>query len=304
MTRVLVTGATGFIGRNVLDPLVEAGYEVHAVSRADAPEWSPASVSWHRTELLSEPTATVSVVRPQLLLHLAWFTAHGRFWTSPENLRWVAASLDLVRGFAAAGGERLIAAGSCAEYAWGLPGRCVERETPLRPATLYGTCKHATRTVLEAAAGELELQVAWGRIFFLYGPYEAPERLVAAIARGLLAGERVPTGDDRKIRDFMHVADAAAAFARLVGSDVTGAVNIASGEARQVGEVIDAISAATGRADLVDLGRLPARHGDPDQLVADVRRLRQEVGFEPAIGLAEGIAQTVDWWRERSLAQP
>ncbi len=298
MSRVLVTGATGFIGRQVLVPLLSAGHEVHAISTTDAPGWSPSGVVWHRSELLFDPTATVLAVRPQRLLHLAWHTAHGSFWTSPENLRWVAATLELARAFTAAGGERLVAAGSCAEYKWGLPGSCIERVTPLRPATLYGTCKNATREVLEAAVEELGLQVAWGRIFFLYGPHEAPGRLVAAVARALLTGERVPTGDGRQVRDFLHVADVGGAFAALVDSPATGAVNVASGEGRPLAELIEAIGAATGRPDLIEMGALKPRLGDPDHLVADITRLRDEVGFEQAIGLREGIEQTVRWWRE------
>lgn len=297
MSRVLVTGASGFIGRNALAPLLAAGHEVHAISTTGPPAWSPPGVTWHRGELLSDPRATVAAVRPRLLLHLAWYTAHGSFWTSPENLRWVAATLELVRAFAATGGERLVAAGSCAEYEWGLPGPCVEGETPLRPATLYGSCKDATRAVLEAAAAELSVEVAWGRIFFVYGPREAPGRLVAAVARALLAGERVPTGDGRQIRDFLHVADVAGAFAALLHSPVTGPVNVASGQGVPLAEVIDAIAAATGRPDLVDVGALPPRPGDPHELVADVARLRQEIAFRPTISLYEGIERTVSWWR-------
>jgi len=302
MSRVLVTGATGFIGRQALTPLLGAGHEVHAISTTDAPAWSPPGVVWHRSDLLSDPAGAVIAVRPQRLLHLAWYTAHGSFWTSPENLRWVAATLELTRAFAAAGGERLVAAGSCAEYEWGLQGPCVERVTPLRAATLYGACKDAARAVLEAAAEELGLQVAWGRIFFLYGPHETPGRLVPAVARALLAGRRVPTGDGSQIRDFMHVADVARAFAALVDSPATGPVNIASGQARPLGEVIDAIGAATGRRELIDVGALPPRRGDPAELVADVTRMRRELAYEPSIHLREGIRQTVDWWGERPEA--
>ncbi len=76
--------------------------------------------------------------------------------------------------------------------------------------------------MLEAAAPELAIELAWGRVFFLYGPGEAPGRLVASVARALLAGERAATGDGTQIRDFLHVDDVAGAFAALLDSDVTG----------------------------------------------------------------------------------
>lgn len=298
--RVLVTGASGFIGRHALTPLLQRGFEVHAVSsRATPPPVAPPQVRWHQADLLdhSAHAELLGVVAASHLLHLAWYAEHGRFWRSTENLRWAAATLALVPAFATAGGERAVLAGSCAEYRWGEPGPCVEGVTPLEPATLYGTAKHATRVLLEAAAPELGIELASGRVFFLYGPDEAPGRLVAAVARALVSGDRAKTGDGTQIRDFLHVADVAGAFAALLDSDVTGAVNIGSGEARPLRDVIDAIGAAAGRPELLDIGALAPRPGDPAELVADVTRLREEVGFTPAIGLPAGIASTVAGWR-------
>jgi len=299
--RVLVTGASGFIGRHALAPLLRRGFEIHAVTSGAPPPWSPGEVRWHRADLLA-PAAHETLLRaaaPTHLLHLAWYAEHGRFWTSTENVRWAAATIALVQAFAEHGGGRAVLAGTCAEYRWGLPGPCVEDLTPLEPATLYGTAKHATRAVLQAAAPALGIELAWGRVFFLYGPDEAPGRLVAAVARALVAGERAATGDGTQIRDFMHVADVGAAFAALLDSPVAGAVNIASGEGRPLRDVIDAIGAASGRPELLDIGALAPRPDDPAELVADVAKLRDEAGFVPSIGLEEGIASTVAWWREQ-----
>ncbi len=303
--RVLVTGATGFIGRHALAPLVASGFDVHAVTSGPLP--TPAAkdrgrATWHRADLLSAGDADelLAAVRPTDLLHLAWYAEHGRFWTSTENLRWVAATLELVQAFARHGGRRAVLAGSCAEYRWGAPGPCVEATTPLDPATLYGTCKRATHAVLAASAGELGIELAWGRVFFLYGPHETPTRLVASVIRSLLAGEPAKTSDGRQIRDFLHVSDVACAFAALLHGSATGAVNVASGEARPLRDVIDAIGAATGRPELLDVGALPARANEPDELYADIARLRDEVGFTPALGLADGVARTVEWWRGRA----
>ena len=297
--RVLVTGASGFIGRHALEPLMRRGFEVHALTSRRSPRQTPPEVIWHRADLL-EPGVhggLLDAVAPSHLLHLAWYAEHGRFWTSLENLRWAAATIALVQAFAEAGGRRAVLAGSCAEYRWGEAGPCIEGVTPLEPATLYGTAKNATRSLLQAAAAELGIELAWGRVFFLYGPGEAPDRLVAAVARALVAGERAATGDGTQIRDFLHVADVGGAFAALVDGRVTGAVNIGAGEGRPLRDVIEAIGAAAGRPDLLDIGALPPRPGDPAELVADVRRLRDEVGFTPAIALNDGIERTVAWWR-------
>jgi nucleoside-diphosphate-sugar epimerase len=296
MTRVLVTGATGFIGRHTLAPLLEANHEVHAVTSRDAPR-AEAGVKWHRADLF-ESAGVVREVSPEVLLHLAWYVEHGRFWTSPLNVRWVEASLALLRAFADGHGRRAVLAGTSAEYDWEAAGdRCREELTPLRPATLYGAAKHALHRVAERYAEQAGFELAWGRIFSVYGPGEPDGRLVPSVGRALLAGEPVLTTRGDHARDFMHVEDVGAAFAALAGSGTTGAVNVASGEPMTVQSVVDELADAVGRQDLLRPGALPEREGDPPRLVADVTRLREEVGFTPRIGMAEGLRGTLEWLR-------
>ncbi|HEX8691513.1 MAG TPA: NAD(P)-dependent oxidoreductase, partial [Longimicrobium sp.] len=263
-----------------------------------APAAPAADVRWHAADLLlpGEPERLVARVRPERLLHLAWSVEPGAFWRAPENLDWVGASLALARAFAERGGRRAVFAGTCAEYEWS-GGRCRERETPLVPATLYGAAKKAVHEVVEVYAREAGVSAAWGRIFLLYGPHEPPGRLVSSVARALLLGEPAPCSRGGQLRDFLHVADVAGAFAALLESGVEGPVNVASGEAVPVGEVVARLAEAAGRPELVRWGELPERPGDPALLAADVARLRGEVGWAPRYTLARGLEETVAWWR-------
>jgi nucleoside-diphosphate-sugar epimerase len=296
---VLVTGGSGFIGARALEPLAARGFEVHAVSRTPAGD-APASVTWHTADLLdgAERGVLLEQVRPSHLLHLAWYAEPGAFWSARENADWVVATIALLQAFAAAGGRRAVVAGTCAEYDWSSGGVLAEGAA-LAPHTYYGVAKDATRRVAEGLAALDGVELAWGRIFLLYGPGEDERRLVASVARALVRGERVPTTSGEQVRDFLHVDDVAAAFAALVAGDVQGAVNIGSGEGVTVRRVVELIAAAAGRPELLDVGVLPSRAGEPAVLVADTTRLRDEAGFAPAIGLQEGIAQTVEWWGSR-----
>jgi nucleoside-diphosphate-sugar epimerase len=294
VTRIVLTGATGFVGAHALKALADAGHDVHAVARNSGPKLP--GVTWHEADLLAS-AQVLNDVRPELLVHLAWYAEHGQFWNSVENLRWVEASLALVRAFIDVGGRRAVIAGTCAEYEWGGQKDLDEHESSLWPSTLYGVCKDALRRIAAAQASESGLELAWGRLFFLYGPREDPARLVPSVIRALLTGERAATTSGTQVRDFMHVQDVAMALVALAESQVTGAVNIASGRATAVAEIIDEIGTLTGGANLIDRGALPTPALEPPRIVANVRRLEHEVGFRPGMSLSDGLASTVEWWR-------
>jgi nucleoside-diphosphate-sugar epimerase len=299
--RALVTGASGFIGRNALPALLRRGFEVHAVS--STPHAEQEGVTWHLADLL-DTAASAELLRrvtPTHLLHLAWYAEPGSFWTAPVNVRWLEASLSLMRTFAELGGQRAVGAGTCAEYDW-FSGAGVFREGDgaLAPHTLYGQCKQSLQAVTERLyAAPAMPSFAWGRIFFLYGPDEHPARLVPSVACALLEGREAQCTEGRQRRDFMHSADVAEAFAALLEDRIEGAVNIGSGQAVSVAEVVSLIGEACARPELVRLGALPTRPGEPDVLVADTARLDEVVGFARPRALGVGIAETVEWWRER-----
>ena len=292
--RVLVTGAAGFVGRHAVQALRARGFAVHGVGRAASAE---ARLARRRPARRPRNGARCSRRSgPSHLLHLAWDAEPGRYWTSARNLDWVAATLDLAQAFAAAGGRRFVGVGTCAEYAWGA-ARLDEATTPCRPATLYGAAKDGTRRILEAFAGQTAMRFAWGRLFYLYGPGERRGRLVPDAIQALTAGTAFPTSHGLQRRDFLHVADAAAALAALVAGDVTGPVNIGSGTAIPVRTLLEGLAARIGGAEHLDFGARPLSPTEPPVIEAGTRILTETVGFRPRFDLARGLDDTVAWWR-------
>src|SRR5690606_39073660 len=114
--RIMLTGASGFVGQHALGSLVAAGHEVHAVSRRK-PNVAGQYV-WHSIDLLSPegPMQAMHASQPDIILHLAWCVEHGRFWTDDANLAWLAASLELVRTARESGVTRFVGTGTCYEY--------------------------------------------------------------------------------------------------------------------------------------------------------------------------------------------
>jgi len=298
---VLVTGATGFIGRHAVPHLNSAGFELHIWSHRSLASLPDGAIV-HTGDILVEADVArvLREASPTHLLHLAWYAVPGKFWTSLENLRWVAASLHLVREFAAVGGKRALFAGSCAEYEWQDEVCCDEDRTPLRPRSLYGTSKNSLREMLFAAADQLAISIVWGRIFHLYGPHEPPERLVSSVILSLLRNQIARCTDGHQVRDFMHVDDVARALVHVLDSTFVGPINIASGNHVPISRVVETIADHLNCPHLLSLGAVPRSPDDPRKLVATTARLKA-LRFKPSFDLASGIADSIAWWR-RNLA--
>lgn len=300
MKRVILTGAGGFIGRHCVRPLLDRGYEVHAVDRKP-PEHVAEGVRWHTTDLLDIEAVRrlVQDVKPTHLLHLAWYVVPGKFVSAVENFDWVTASFDLVRQFVETGGQRVAVCGSGYEYDWNY-GYCVEGLTPCVPDSVYGQSKLALLELMRSYATLQRVSYAWPRVFFLYGPREYPQRLVSSVILALLNGRPAPCSHGLQIRDYLHVEDVAGGLVAVLDSDVHGPVNVCSGQAVTLREIVLSIGREIGRPDLVQIGALPARANDVALVVGANDRLLG-TGWLARYDLETGLRNTIDWWRSHLI---
>ena len=297
---ILVTGATGFIGRHTILPLVNRGFDVHCTYRTTTPEIisDDSRVTWHKVDLLNENEVKnlIKTVSPAHLLHLAWDVTPGNYLESINNFDWLISSLHLFNDFAKYGGSRAVCAGTCFEYDLRY-GYCNENVTPINPYTYYGSCKHQLRSIVESYSDKKGFDLAWGRIFYPYGPYEYPTRLVPSVIQSLLSGKTAQCTHGNQIRDFLHVADVADAFVTLIDSEVTGVVNIGSGAPVSIKELVMQIAHLLGKEDEIQMGVIPERKNEPPFIVADTNRLKKEVQWCQTYSLEEGIRDTISWWK-------
>jgi nucleoside-diphosphate-sugar epimerase len=296
--RILVTGASGFVGMSTLRPLLNLGYEIVGTYYRGRPP-RDIDVSWRQVDLLSEEEAIEAVekVKPDILLALAWDMSSGNY-SSLNNLVWLAKTITLMRAFADSGGKRLVVCGSSAEYDWSCGDSCFdETETPLHPATLYGRAKVALYWAFLAICREYRIRGTWLRPFFLYGPHEAPHRLIPFFIRSLLAGTEATCRSANLQRDYLHIDDAGNAIANVIDQSTEGPINIGSGIAIPISEIVLEIGHQLGAESLIRLEEQPTR----EPIVrASTKRLR-EGGWTPKIELADGIRQTIQWWESQEV---
>lgn len=271
--RVLLTGASGFLGQYMLRMLQDSGIETIAVGRTLPPQCD--SSHFRQVDLLDERNFDdlVSSIGATHLLHLAWYAEHGAYWASPLNLRWTEATVRLVEAFCRAGSQKVVLAGTCAEYEW-VYGYCTEDLTPLNPSTLYGVAKDATRRLSMATCAQHNIPFAWGRIFLPYGLGEDSRRILPSL-RAVFQGKHPPFGVNvSAYRDFLHAEDVAAAFIHLLQPSAAGVYNICSGQPVQLQEVVRQLAFECGADPRIILNLSTDRPGEPPFLVGSNQKLK------------------------------
>ncbi|MBX3226835.1 MAG: NAD(P)-dependent oxidoreductase [Labilithrix sp.] len=292
--RVFLTGATGFVGAPVTERLLARGHEVHALVHPEDGAPLDGRVSIVRGDLLRAGSyaAALEALRPEACVHLGWYANPKDYLSSRVNLDLLSASAALGAKLVDLGCARIVAAGTCFEY--DVAQGYLREDGPLAPRHLYSACKRALGEVLAQLTAGTSTSLAWARLFFLYGPREQEGRLVRSVVDALLAGERARTSTGEQVRDFSHVADAAAGIVHVLESTLAGPVNVASGVPVRVRDVVRTIARLAGREDAVDWGAVTPRPNDPPFVCADVSKLRNS-GFVPTFDLESGLRDTMEW---------
>lgn len=295
MKKVLITGATGFIGSQVTAELLRRGYEVHALVYP-APVAEQPNFVQHTMNLMDRQVVRDFLAKHNFenLIHLAWYVG-PKCHVHNLNMDWVVATLNLLQAFAENGGKVFVGAGTCSEYEYKY-GYLLEDFTPTDPQTLYGNGKNAVYNIAKVFCKQNGIAFKWPRIFNLYGPNEKPQRLMPSVINSCLKGEDVRVSDCLKFQDYLHVEDTARGIVDVFESNLEGAVNISSGKPVQLREIVSKIAELTEFKGEILWGAIPAAFGD-DLVVGNNEKLKS-VGWKPKYSLEDGLKQTINWWKE------
>lgn len=287
---VLLTGATGLIGKETIAPLLKHGFKIHAIT-IDDPNPN-VKVNWIQTNLFdfNEVDKCIQALRPSHLLNMAWATT-GDYLTNDINYAFLSASINLVRSFVRNGGRRLVCVGSCLEYK--------PKDTPIRESddlacdeNAYVFCKNALNKVATRICLESGVSFGYGRIFYTFGRNEDTRRLAGAVVSKLSKNERVTITSGTLLRDYMYAKDVAAALVSFLDSDIEGPVNIATGTATTIHDLATTLAEALGKPHLLDF--LTNVSTQTPSIIADNSRLKNEVHFSPSFTLQSAAKDIVE----------
>lgn len=300
MGKILVTGASGFLGHACLDVLKKSDFEIFAVYKSRKGSIS-SKVKWVEADLHEpkEVDKLLKEIKPEYLLHLAWDMEPGMKLDSHIHFPWVDTSMALIQKFAETNGKRVVISGSCAEYKWG-NYLYEEDTTPIQPRNSYGLSKNELHQQVADFCSQGDLSYAWGRVFFTFGPYENKKRLVSHIVHSILKGEKVRTTHGNQVYDYLYVEDVARAMVNLFEKDFSGAVNICSGEPLKLGDLIFKIADQMNGGHLVELGALKANGDTPQYVVGRNQRLKELTGWYPQTNIDSGIQKTIQFIKDKN----
>ncbi len=267
---LLLTGATGFVGRQVLSVLQSRDQHLRVVTRASLPdhvEWPAGTELVLSQDAFAESAAwwEEAARGVSAVLHMAWYTEPGAYLRSPRNLECLAGTLTMAKGCLEAGVKRFVGLGTCFEY--DTSHGYLSTSTPLNPASPYAAAKAAAYLFLREYCQERGVSFAWCRLFHLFGENEDPRRLVPYVMSQLALGLPVELTSGNQIRDYLDVREAAAEIVESFLGGREGAINICSGKGITVRALVEQMADVIGRRDLLKFGVRPENFTDPPVVV-------------------------------------
>lgn len=275
MKKVILTGATGLIGQNIVEPLKKTGYEIWALTIDEKnPDFD---INWIKCNIFDENALkqVFEKVKPSHLMNFAWITG-GDYLSNPMNKDFVTAGMNMLKFFKENDGKRAVFSGTCFEYDF--IDKPIKEDNPLKPTTLYAQCKNELREKAQKYCSENGLSFGWGRIFYVFGKNEKPGRLTSTIINNFKTGKEVTITCGSLLKDYMYTKDIAGAFAKFLDSDVEGCVNIATGKGISLADFAGKFAKRLNAEGLLviknELGN------NPPVIIADTSRLINEVGYK------------------------
>jgi UDP-glucose 4-epimerase len=304
--KVLVTGGAGFIGSHVVDRLVEEGHQVVVVDNLSSGKRKNVNraASLYKLDIQSSRLERVfRNERPNVVMHLA---AQINVRKSVEDPIFdaqvnILGTMNVLQQ-AVKHGSRKVIFSSSGGAIYGeqeiYPAPESHATNPMSPYGISKLCGEHYLSYFQRTSG---IQVVSLRYANVYGPRQDPEGeagVISIFLQKMLSNEQpIIFGNGRQTRDFVFVDDVAEANLAAMGQDSHGVYNVGTGTETSINELFRMLAGLTGASCKEVHG--PAKPGEQMRSVVDPTRIRQELGWDPRVDLAEGLKKTVSFFQEK-----
>ena len=268
---ILVTGATGFVGKAFIEQLEDSPVRIRLVLRSGSGSRIPCSSKIesviYTDDLFAESVNWWESVCEgvDIFVSLAWYVDPKDYLHSLSNIDCLVGTFNIAKACVNSGVKRFFGIGTCFEY--DLSSGYLSTQTPLNPLTLYAASKASAFQILTRIFEPENIKFVWGGLFYLYGFGDSDVRLGGYIHHQLSRGEPAELSHGLQIRDYLDVKEAASLLVQIMLSDQTGPVNICSGNGKTVREIAETIAGNYNRIDLLQFGAIKTKSVEPDIIV-------------------------------------
>ena len=271
MKRILITGATGFVGLNLLDQLQGNDVSITVVGRGDGKclrkKYQNIEKYYQVKNVFEKNISWWKLVCSNIdvVVHAAWYVEPGKYFNSLKNLECLEGSLKIGLGSMEAHVKKFVGIGTCFEYQSSL--EILLTNSPILPNNLYASSKASLYFLLKEIFKENNIPFAWCRLFYLYGKYENKNRLFASLNEHLKNNMPIQLSHGNQVKDFIDIEIAIRNLIRIILGDEVGAFNICSGTPTTIRDFANKIADQYGKRDLLKFGEKPENIYDPIYLV-------------------------------------
>ncbi len=304
--RVLLTGATGFVGANLARRLLQEGHDVHLLVRPGYAAWRIKEIRPHvrlHSAPLTHPTLiqrSVKKIRPDWIFHLAAYGAYSSQNDAPAMIQTNILGMNtLLEACIHNGFEAFVNTGSSSEYGY-QPHAPSEADIP-EPNSLYAVTKLSATQLCRYVARKHKLHIPTLRLYSVYGPYEEPTRLIPTLLVRGLKGKLPPLVDPRIARDFIFVEDVIEAYLQAASkkSREWGAIyNVGTGVQTSLRQVVEVVRKLLPIEQKPRWSTMPNRSWDTRTWVANSRKIQSQLHWSAKTSFKQGLVETLEWLRK------
>lgn len=302
--RVLITGGNGFIGSHMVSRLVKSGCEVYAIIRETSDTWRLSevldSINIVRLDIRNSDMLLQSMknIKPDLVFHMAAYGVDSRnkdYVTAAEIN--IVGTLNVVKAAAKVGCEKLLNAGTSMQY--GNKKGAIKEEVFYSPTNIYGSTKGAATIIAHQLARENELKISTIIPFGVFGEKEGSHKFFPHVILSALCENEIQLSPCEQYRDYCYIENIIDGFILAAASSETRdeIFNIGSGKVYQLKHYVRLILEMLEIDKIVNYGAVEYRKNDLWSPQPDLENINKKLGWQPKVGLEEGIERTIRWFK-------